>query len=166
MSSSPSKAAWLQCTKQSIRDSGWAPSLVFAIHLVALEVFDAYSRIAYLDLLMHFIGGAVMAYFLHAFVTQASSMENATSDNPMTNRILVFIGTITVAVLWEFAEFMSDQFLATHTQAGLDDTLSDLLFGAIGAAFFISLTILQSWYPDLALAQEKLPHAKSIEPRE
>ena len=122
--------------------------LLFAFHVVALGAFDAYTRIASLDLLMHFLGGVVMAFFLHQASINASQLGILGPHHPITNRVLVFTATCTVALLWEFAEFVLDQTLGTHSQAGIDDTMADLLLGTFGAGAFTLYTVRFDRYPN------------------
>src|SRR5687768_669997 len=56
----------------SLREAGWAPLLVFGIHLVALGAFNAYERFPHVDLPMHFLGGLVTAFFFHRVFINAS----------------------------------------------------------------------------------------------
>lgn len=142
-----------QCMKKSLREAGWAPTLVFAIHAIAALVFDVYSEIPRFDIPMHFLGGAVMAFFLHRTFLNASAMDIIAPHHPLTHRILVVTATITVAVFWEFAEFIFDQTLGTVTQAGLGDTLCDLLFGIFGAGFFLLSAFVLHRYPELSFAR-------------
>jgi hypothetical protein len=151
---------------QSLREAGWAPLLVFAVHVIALGVFDPYGRIAHLDLFMHFIGGAGMAFFLHRTSINASLIGVIGPLHPITHRLLVFTATCAVALFWEFAEFILDQTLGTHSQAGLDDTLGDLLFGVIGASSFTLSSFAFVRYPRLSLAGiiQRLQNTKDAVP--
>ena len=54
-------------------------------------------------------------------------------------RASTVIGTAATAILWEIYEFLSDHFLATHMQRGVEDTLSDVFFGLAGAAVYLLL---------------------------
>lgn len=140
--------------------------LVFAVHVIALGAFDAYSRIAKLDLFMHFIGGAVMAFFLHRTSINASLIGVIGPLHPITQRLLVFTATCTVALFWEFAEFIADQTLGIHSQAGLEDTLGDLVFGVIGAGAFILSSFVFVRYPHLSPAGiiQRLQNTKDAVP--
>jgi hypothetical protein len=151
MTSQLNDTPWLRCINQSVREAGWAPSLVFAIHVIALGAFDAYTLMPKFDLLMHFIGGAVMAFFIHRTMINASRMGITGPHHHISHRLLVFSATCTVALLWELAEFISDQTLGTFSQAGLEDTLADLLFGIIGAGAFIIFAAVLGRYSRLSL---------------
>ena len=140
--------------------------LLFAIHLVALGAFDAYTRFASLDLFMHFLGGVVMAFFLHQASINASRLGLIGPHHPMTHRLLVFTTTCTIALLWEFAEFILDQTLGTNSQPGIDDTMTDLFFGVVGAGAFTLFTAFLGRYPRLSLVGiiQRLQNTKDAVP--
>jgi hypothetical protein len=140
MTSFQVQAVWRRWVKQSLREAGWAPLSVFVTHVIALLAFDAYTAIASADLVMHFIGGMVMAFFLHRASINAARMGIMGAHHQITHRILVFTSTCTVALFWEFGEFTLDQVFGTFSQPSLRDTFSDLLFGTLGAAVFILAT--------------------------
>lgn len=166
MTSLKNQPVWRRWINQSLREAGWAPLLVFAVHVIALGVFDPYGRIAHLDLCMHFFGGAVMAFFLHRTSINASLIGVIGPLHPITHRLLVFTATCAVALFWEFAEFILDQTLGTHSQAGLEDTLGDLLFGVIGAGAFTLANFVFARYPHLSLAGiiQRLQSTKDVVP--
>jgi hypothetical protein len=137
---------WQRWFNQSLRDAAWAPMLVFAVHVILLAGFDAYTRFATLDLFMHFVGGVVMAFFLHRASINASLLGVIGPHHPITHGLLVFTATCAVALFWEFFEFISDQTFGTYSQAGLGDTLGDLLFGVIGAGVFTLSTLAVDRY--------------------
>ena len=166
MTSLKNETVWRRWINQSLREAGWAPLLVFAVHVIALVAFDAYSRIVHLDLFMHFIGGVVMAFFLHRTSINASLIGVIGPLHPIPQRLLVFTATCAVALFWEFAEFIADQTLGTHSQAGLEDTLGDLLFGVIGAGAFTLFSFVFVIYPHLSLAGiiQRLQNTKDAVP--
>ncbi len=156
------QSVWTQWVNRSLRDTGWAPLVVFIIHVIALGVYDGYTLIASLDAIMHFIGGMVMAYFLHGAFINASRLGIIGPHHRITHRLLVFTATCTVAVFWEFAEFILDETLGTFSQAGLGDTMSDLFFGFLGAGVFaLLLTVIATdSVPLLSRAMQKLKNVE------
>jgi hypothetical protein len=113
---------------KSLREAAWAPLLIFAIHLLAFRVFNAYKYFPDFDVPMHVLGGLVMAFFLDRAFISASQLSIIGRYHPITHRLLVFTSTCTVAVSWEFAEYGTE-----------DNNLGDLFWGAIGALFYITL---------------------------
>jgi hypothetical protein len=153
MVSLQNQSIWLRWINQSIRQAGWAPSGVFAVHVALLGAFDAYTLLPALDMLMHFIGGVVMAFFIHRTSLNASRLGVIGPHHPVTHWLLVFSATCAVAMFWEFAEFTLDQILGTHSQPSLDDTMSDLLFGTMGAGVLMFVTALYDRCSPFALSR-------------
>lgn len=141
----------------ALLEAGWAPAAVFALHLLASRVFLLYSTFPPLDIGMHVLGGAAIA-FLAWRASYLASNANAIGTLNRAGLVVIVIGlTCAAAVLWEFAEFLSDRYLGTHAQGSLDDTLSDMLFGILGGAAFAAVAGLRR-------SQAQLP-APSDEPR-
>jgi hypothetical protein len=119
--------AWIiRTTKRS------APGLliVLAFWAIAAKVFNAFILYPWLDMPTHFAGGLVIANFFRVAIQESASGLGKT---PVVIRVVAVLGLTTLsAVCWEFAEFLSDQFLASHLNLGVQDTLSDLFFGTTG----------------------------------
>lgn len=114
----------------------WKPALipggVFLLHVVLSLGFGIYERWPRWDVPMHVAGGVAIAYFLaRALRVVFGEIEAGPSA------VMVFCAATTTAVLWEFAEFLTDRYLGTKAQGGLPDTLKDLLLGMAGAAAWI-----------------------------
>lgn len=108
-----------------LANPGWAPLGVVILHL-ALAEFGLTQRF---DHLLHFLGGASIAYFLFGFF--------AFLPPPFArwvHYLLAFTSSCTVAVFWEFAEFASDRFMGTSIQQSVSETVLDLVFGTVGAS--------------------------------
>ena len=116
---------------------GWAPLAVVVMHLVLAE----YGLTERFDHLLHFLGGASIAYFLLGFVALVPSLF--ASIPRWVHYLLAFTSTCTVAVFWEFAEFASDRFMGTSIQQSLSETVLDLVFGVIGA--FTTLLVIAAF---------------------
>jgi hypothetical protein len=122
-----------------IRRAAWAPVLVFAVNVLLWLVFGAYSLFPWLDIPMHFIGGAAIAYFaLHALRTAAScGLIGLPHRN--TIRLASFAFACAAAVFWELAEYAVDPYFETKLQHGMADTLFDVLLGLGGALCYLAL---------------------------
>jgi hypothetical protein len=84
------------------------------------------------DHLLHFLGGASIAYFLFGFL---DALPSVCARIPgWIKHLLVFTSACTVALFWEFAEFASDWFLGTTVQRSLSETMLDLAYGVAGAS--------------------------------
>lgn len=106
---------------------GWAPLGVVVMHLA----FAEYGWTQRFDHLLHFLGGASVAYFLFGSFALLPSL--IASSPRWVRYLLAFTSSCTVAVFWEFAEFASDRFMGTSIQQSLSETVLDLVFGAVGA---------------------------------
>jgi hypothetical protein len=150
-------ALWLLRT---LRDAGWAPASVFGIHVLASRVFGIYARFPNFDVVMHLLGGAAIAYFLHVMALHGSQCRVLGPYHRRSHVLLIFAWTCTAAVFWEFAEWLSDRYLGSHAQMGdLDDTLKDILMGMVGGTLFLGIFV----------AIGRIPREKdeaSLQPRE
>lgn len=111
-----------------LRTAAWAPIAVLVFHTILRHT----AWRAELDWLMHFLGGVAAAYFLfHGIKAFAYLLGQLRLP---AHYLLAYTSTCGVAVAWEIAEFMSDQFFGTHVQHSLTETMQDLIFGVVGAA--------------------------------
>jgi hypothetical protein len=118
-------------------EAGWAPLLVLVLFIIASQVFNAYQRFPALDIPTHFVGGAVIAFFVRRATANA---EGIVGEMPLSiHCALTLWGTAVAALLWELYEYLSDRFLGTQMVHGLDDTLLDLALGMMGGATVLIL---------------------------
>src|SRR5438128_1034684 len=119
--------------------AAWAPILVFGLHVIFSRVLGTYLLLPSLDIPMHFFGGMSITYFFSYVLAVAIPLGFLGSPNRMVLLLLAFFAACSSAVFWEFAEFLSDRFLGTHAQLGLNDTLSDMLLGIVGAVVYLTV---------------------------
>ena len=116
---------------------GWAPLLVFSIHVVASRGLNAYVRFPGTDIPMHFAGGVAIAFFI------SGCFRALPRDTDRRSRVVVLEGVLvaslasTAAVVWEFAEFSSDRLVGTNIQVSLNNTMQDLALGMLGALVMV-----------------------------
>jgi hypothetical protein len=137
-------SGWLKVT---LIEAGWAPSLVFIVHVLVHVAFDAYDRYPVLDMPVHFLGGVVIAFFLSRASINASRFRVIGPFQPTTHLVLVGSLVCSATVFWEFAEYVYDRAFGTRHQLSLDDTLLDMLLGIIGGGVFL---IGSAWTGGLA----------------
>jgi hypothetical protein len=116
---------------------GWAPLLVFGIHVLLSRILNGYRLWPSIDVPMHFAGGVAIGYFIsRAF--RRLPRESARRGRVVVLELLL-IGSLTAsaAVLWEFAEFTVDQLFASNVQVSLANTMRDLAMGVAGGALCI-----------------------------
>jgi len=117
-------------TVRTLKRSAPGLLIVLAFWAIAAKVFNAFILYPWLDMPTHFAGGLVIANFFRVAIQESAL---SFGETPVVIRALAVLGmTALSAVCWEFAEFLSDQFLASHLNLGVQDTLSDLLFGTTG----------------------------------
>jgi hypothetical protein len=127
MTNSEQYRDWISVT---LREAAWAPLSVFGSYLggLALHLFKSLPA---LDMPVHFLGGIAITYFYRSAIRHS---QKFVGEIPLPIQILfAFSCAGTTAVLWEFYENISDFFLGTHMVRGLQDTLTDLLMGLLGA---------------------------------
>jgi hypothetical protein len=126
---------------RTLRRAGWALAVVLFFWVVAATVFNAYALLPWLDMPTHFAGGLAMAYFVSCAIIQSQPILGPT---PRAVRLFASLGLAALAAVgWEFFEFLSDRFLGSHLNLGVPDTLSDLLFGVLGALSFVVCSVIR-----------------------
>ena len=123
---------------------GWAPLLVFAVHVFASQVLRAYFFWPRTDIPMHFVGGLAMAYFISGCFRALPRETVRKSRVSVLEAILVGSLTTSAAVVWEFAEFSIDAVAGTRIQVSLANTMQDLALGMLGAGVVIAVRLWQS----------------------
>lgn len=122
---------------RTLRRAAWAPIFVFGVHAVC-SFLGLYGVWPPLDIPMHFFGGIAITYFFsHAYLA-AGEMDLLGRPASLLSVVTVFALTCSTTVFWEFAEFLSDRYLGSHAQKGLEDTLGDMLCGILGGLAFLA----------------------------
>ena len=121
--------------------------IILAVHFAG-SAFSWYDRLFWLDIIMHFLGGAwVAALSVYLFGEYWQVISD--KAKPFQEFMLILGSVALVGVLWEFYEFLADVYLlkihplnlAPDPQV-LPDTIADLLNDLIGgslAFLFIKL---------------------------
>ena len=122
---------------------GWAPSLVFSIHVVATRVFHLYDLWPRFDVPMHFAGGLAIAYFVSGLFRALPRDIVRSSRLVVLEAVLIGSLTATAAMVWEFAEFTVDRAFGTNVQVSLANAMQDMALGLAGAAVMIAFRFWQ-----------------------
>ena len=131
--------SWL---KPTFREAAWAPLAVFCFYAVAAKGFNSYLLYPWLDMPTHFLGGIAITYFFRVATVHAQELVGSI---PRSIQLVLSLGmTAVTAVVWELLEFLSDITFGTHMNLGVSDTLSDLLFGLLGALVVVVAGALRS----------------------
>lgn len=119
--------------------AAWVPTSVFLL-MVVLLVFNMFTSFPDIDIPMHLLGGFAIAYFFSKSYLIAEKFNLIGNPAKTLQSILVFALGSTTAVLWEFAEFISDRIINTQLQGDLNDTLLDMLLGMVGIFLLLLLS--------------------------
>lgn len=130
--------ALTEMTRKALGVGGWAPLLVFLIHVIATRVFQAYDVLPQTDIPMHFAGGLAMAFFVSRCFRALPREVVRSSRLVVLEVVLVGSLTTTAAVVWEFAEFSLDRFVGSNVQVSLENVMQDMALGMLGAGVFIA----------------------------
>ena len=123
----------LNWIKTIVRESAWAPLSVISFYAFGLAT-HLYDLFPVLDIPSHFMGGIAITYFYRSAIRNSRELVGETPHSIQV--LLAFTLTGTTTILWEFYEKTLDTFLGTNKIRGLEDTLTDLFVGLMGALFF------------------------------
>ena len=127
------KQKFLDWVKVTLRESAWAPLSVILFYIFGLAV-HLYDLFPVMDIPSHFMGGIAITYFYRSAIRNS---HNLLGETPYPIQVVSAIAlTGTTTILWEFYEFVTDFLLSTHKIRGLEDTLTDLFVGLMGALVF------------------------------
>lgn len=94
----------------------------------------------YVDPVAHFLGGVAAAFF---FWQAAAGARVYLGDlTPWALGLLAFGMASVAAVVWEFLEFLADQYFGARLQPTLANTLRDLFLGLSGATAYVVTSLL------------------------
>jgi len=130
---SPARAAVRAWAVDLLRRRAWAPLSVLGLHLFLSRVAGAYRALPDLDLPVHLLGGVAFSWFALGAAEGLARRGLLGGPNRLALLGAAFLATASAALFWEFAEFLSDRWLGTRAQGGLDDTLLDMAMGVAGS---------------------------------
>ena len=128
----PAPRAFVSAAGATLARRGWLPLAIFLVHELAAHVFDIYRVWPAIDIPFHFLGGFAIAFCAAGFLNACAARGLVRRPDPILRLFLLFATAVVAAVFWEFAEWTADRFLGTACQLGNDDTVLDLLMGALG----------------------------------
>jgi hypothetical protein len=100
--------------------------------LIAGEVFDAYYRIWWWDIMLHGTSAIALGMIGFLFIYMLFDGD-AFAAPPAAVAFLAFCFALSIGALWEIFEFTVDQIFGTQMQKSATDTMVDLIFDALGA---------------------------------
>lgn len=118
------------------------PTLIqvgFGLLLTASSIlgtaFGWYASVPDWDTWVHLYSGVVLAGF-GWFIVQTVAAKRSVMLPTWFYMIVAVAISLTFAVLWEISEFIFDRWFGGKTQPGLEDTMIDMVAGAVGALVF------------------------------
>ena len=108
------------------------------IIFILLSVFmgrtlKMYNIISFWDKILHFVSGFVIA----SVAEQIYQKLNGDESNRKLKYWFIFLFSAASASVWEFYEFFIDLIFNMSAQAGLADTMLDMIAGTVSALVFI-----------------------------
>lgn len=131
------KPAWIV---ELIRDAAWPGLCVLVTHTILAELF---GHEPYVDPALHFLGGVAAAFFFSRLGPFVPAVFGSLATP--ARRALAFCATTTVAVFWEFAEYVSDLYLGTMAHTSIGSTLRDIFTGMLGALAYLVIEWSLQW---------------------
>lgn len=130
------------------------PILVFVLNVI-LESRGLYYALPWIDMPMHFLGGASIAIAGIGFLAflKTIGFVNELPFLLYTFFIMSFVGL--AATSWELWEFSMDFVFDRYLQIGLFDTMSDIFFGFLGGSAVLLLSGLFRRLKALSLSNGK-----------
>ena len=131
----PCLAMWMLIRDLVLR-AGWAPTLVFAVHLYLWKRTSLYLSFPFIDIPLHLLGGFAIAYFFSGLLGIGADRKLVDPVRGGIRFLLLVSLTCMAGVIWEFAELGVDRHPLLPLQLGLEDTLGDILVGTVGGALY------------------------------
>lgn len=107
------------------------PTIVYLVHVV-VRTLGGYEIFPDIDIPFHYLGGLSIAYSCARVLSYLESEKLTAALHRGYFLLLLFSITATVAVFWEFAEFLSDRVLNTSLQPSIANTMQDQFLGILG----------------------------------
>ncbi len=99
------------------------------------NVFDLYTRVAWWDLVVHFVCTGVLAALAYLGLSRFG-VVTPTTDPGFRRATGVILGLalgLAVSALWEMVEWAGYTFISDRIYVTYDDTISDMAIGGLGA---------------------------------
>jgi len=108
------------------------PIIIFVLHSISLRILNLYAIFPNLDIPFHYVGGLSIAYSSALILSYLQKERLIPTLNKVIAFVLILSVTATVAVFWEFAEFLGDTFLNMNLQGSIANTMQDQFLGILG----------------------------------
>jgi hypothetical protein len=118
------------------------PLIVLAFHIILAGFLQIYESAPWFDMPMHYLGGLSVTYSLWVILTYLQEEKIINQLGLPITLLFSFSLLITIAVFWEFGEFLLDRLLGINLQVSLPNTMRDLAAGMSGA---VTVLVYFSW---------------------
>jgi len=100
-------------------------TLALFLHIGGV-LLDAYQLIPFYDVLTHFVSSFIIAFLSFISIYIIDEFWDGLQMDKYALAFIVVLLTVSLGVIWEFAEWSSDIFFGTQEQWGYNDTIKDL----------------------------------------
>jgi hypothetical protein len=115
-------------------------SAALLLHMIN-GVLCACTYLGWYDKITHLVSSMLIAMLTLITIFIADRQWDGITLHPFATAFAVIVCTMTLGVIWEFLEWLSDYLVGTHTQLGLNDTIGDLFVDGIGGLIIGLLSI-------------------------
>lgn len=105
------------------------------------STFGFYALVPNWDTWVHIDSGVLLAWLGLFAIRQAEDQVGVRLPGWLSVA-MCYASPLAFAALWEISEFLSDRYLHTTTQAGLEDTIVDMIAAFVGATIAIAIVSL------------------------
>lgn len=119
--------------------SFWFPELVLVVHLVLFTTTRLYWDYPNIDIFFHVLGGFSAAHGFLNWLSLSETKKHIALSGSLATMITVLSLVTTIAVVWEFHEFILQHYLGIEMQPSIADTMLDLFLGMVGAVAAVCL---------------------------
>jgi hypothetical protein len=122
-------------------DPGLTLWITLAIFMNALGTFAFYDNVARWDNITHALSASVIAAVGYALIRAIDIHTDEIYIPPKMLFLFILLFVLATGVLWEILEFLTDEitaelrYKAVLAQHGINDTMTDMSFNMLGAAF-------------------------------
>ena len=110
--------------------------IVFYLFNLIINWMGVYLRYPWIDIPMHFLGGAAVAYSFVLIFKFAEKKNWMRINNRLVFVFIILSSVALIAVLWEFYEYIIIHLLKMiNVEQNLKDTILDLFMGLCGGLF-------------------------------
>ncbi|MEF8879986.1 MAG: hypothetical protein V5A64_06315 [Candidatus Thermoplasmatota archaeon] len=104
-------------------------------------ILNAYRDIPYYDVLTHFVSSFLIAFLAFVIIYILHVYWDGLIMDKYAMGFLVVLFTISMGVVWELNEWITDVIFLTHEQWGYTDTIKDLFIDTIAGVVMAALGI-------------------------